>query len=198
MTTRLLRLDASARRTGSVTRALNDRIVERFRNAGPVEVTTRDLADPLPLIGENWIGANFTDPAERTPEQRETLAFSDRLVAELRAADVLVIGLPVYNFGVPSALKAWIDLVARARETFAYSETGPRGLLEGKRAIVSVASGGTAIGSDFDFASGYLKHILGFVGIDDVVFVAADQMMIDAEVNRSAAETAIEALRVAA
>lgn len=198
MPPQLLRLDASARRTGSVTRELNDRIVERFRNAGPVKVTTRDLADPLPLLSEGWINANFTDPAERTPEQRETLSLSDELVAELRAADVLVMGLPIYNFGVPSSLKAWIDLVSRARETFIYSEAGPRGLLEGKRAIVSVAPGGTAMGSEVDFATGYLKHVLGFIGIDDVVFVAADQLMIDAEASRAAAKAAVEALPLAA
>lgn len=198
MPTRILRLDASARRSASVTRELNDRIVARFQNAGPVEVTTRDLSDPLPLISEDWINANFTDPSERTPEQRETLALSDELVAELREADVLVIGLPVYNFSVPSTLKAWIDLVSRARETFVYSETGPRGLLEGKRAIVSVASGGTQMGSEIDFATGYLKHVLGFIGIDDVVFVAADQLMIDAEASRAAAEAAVEALPLAA
>ena len=198
MPTRILRLDASARHTGSVSRALNDRIIQRFQDAGPIELGTRDLSDPLPLIDEDWIGANFTDPSERTAKQRQALALSDTLVAELRAADVLVIGLPVYNFGVPATLKAWIDLVSRARVTFAYTENGPRGLLEGKRAIVSVASGGTAIGSDIDFATGYLKHILGFIGIDDVVFVAADRLNVDAVASHAAAEAAVEALSLAA
>lgn len=198
MSTRLLRIDGSARRNGSVTRDLNDRIVERYRSAGAVEVTVRDLANPLPLVTEDWIGASFTDPAERTAEQRETLALSDKLIAEIRAADVLVIGLPIYNFGVPAAFKAWVDLVARARETFVYSETGPRGLLEGKRAIVTVASGGTEMGSDIDFATGYVKHALTFIGIEDVVFVAADQLMIDAEASRAAAEAQLRALPIAA
>jgi FMN-dependent NADH-azoreductase len=199
MTTQVLRIDASARVKGSVTRELNDRIVDRFRAETPLRVTTRDLAaEPLPLLTEAWIGANFTEPTQRSDEQRATLALSDLLVAELREADVLLIGLPIYNFGVPAAFKAWVDLVARARETFAYSETGPRGLLEGKRAIVTVASGGTAMGSEIDFATGYVKHVLGFIGITDVVFVAADKLMLDAEASRAAAEAQVEALEVAA
>ena len=198
MSTNILRIDASARRTGSVTRDLNDKIVERFQRSGDAKVVTRDLADPLPLLTEEWIGANFTDPTERSDAQKETLALSDELVAELKAADVVLIGLPIYNFGVPGALKAWIDLVARARETFRYSEYGPVGLLEGKRAIVTVASGGTEAGSNIDFASTYLKHVLGFIGITDVVFVNADQMMIDADASLSTAVGQIEALDLAA
>jgi hypothetical protein len=102
-------------------------------------------------------------------------------VAELKAADTLVIGLPIYNFGVPAALKAWVDQVARAGVTFKYSEYGPKGLLEGKRAIVAVASGGTEAGSDIDFATGYIRHVLGFIGITDVEFVTADRLMLDAD-----------------
>ena len=198
MSTNILRIDASARRTGSITRDLNDRVIDRLSSEGPVAVTTRDLAEPLPLLTEDWIGANFTDPAERSDAQKQTLALSDELVAELKAADVLVIGLPIYNFGVPGALKAWIDLVARARETFRYSEYGPVGLLEGKRAIVTVASGGTETGSSIDFATGYVKHVLSFIGITDVTFVSADQLMIDAEASRADAERQIDALQLAA
>ena len=198
MTTSVLRIDASARRTGSVTRDLNDKIIDKLSNSDDVTVTTRDLADPLPLLTEEWIGANFTDPAERTEEQKETLALSDELVAELKAADILLIGLPIYNFGVPAALKAWVDLVARARETFRYSEYGPVGLLEGKRAIVTVASGGTEAGSSIDYATTYMKHVLSFIGITDVEFVSADQMMIDADASLAAAEEKIEQLDLAA
>lgn len=198
MATHILRIDASARRHGSITRDLNDQIIDRFTRTGNTTVTVRDLADPLPLLTEDWIGANFTDPAERSDAQREVLAVSDELVAELKAADLLLIGLPIYNFGVPGVLKAWIDLVARARETFRYSEYGPVGLLEGKHAIVTVASGGTEAGSDIDFATGYLKHVLGFIGITDVVFVKADQMMVDADASLAAARTQIETLDLAA
>ena len=194
----ILRIESSARKDGSITRALNDKVLARYAAAGEVEVTTRDLTKPLPFLDQEWIGANFTDDAERTPEQVEKLALSNALVAELQAADVVVIGLPVYNFGVPAALKAWIDLVARRGLTFNYTAEGPVGLLEGKRAIVSVASGGTEMGSDIDFATGYLRHVLKFIGITDVLFVAADRMAIDPENTIKAAEQAVEALPVAA
>lgn len=189
--TRILRIDASARTDGSITRALTDSIIARF---GQAEVTVRDLANPLPQIDGDWIAANFTPAEQRTPEQAQTLALSDELVAELRAADVIVLGAPVYNFSVPAALKAWIDLVARAGETFAYTETGPQGLLTGKRAVVALASGGTEIGSDIDFAGRYIRHMLAFIGITEVEFVAADQLAIDAEASMRKANEAVAAL----
>ena len=199
MPKQILRIDASARKSGSITRELNDSIVERFLADGNTTVSVRDLADEaLPQLTENWIGANFTKPEERSQEQKEALALSDSLIEEINSADVLLIGLPIYNFGVPAALKAWVDLVARAGVTFKYSETGPVGLLEGKRAIVTVASGGTAMGSDIDFATGYIRHVLGFIGIKDVVFIAADQMAIDAETTLSAARDAVHTLDIAA
>lgn len=196
--TNILRIDASARTQNSVSRDLLDHIVERFAAAGDATVTRRDLAQGIGLIDEAWVGANFTPAEDRTDEQKSRLAFSDELVAELQAADVLLIGLPIYNFGVPAAMKAWVDQVARAGVTFKYTEYGPKGLLEGKRAIVAVASGGTEMGSDIDFASGYIRHVLGFIGIEDVVFVAADRMMVDAEATLKSAHEAVETLNVAA
>jgi FMN-dependent NADH-azoreductase len=198
MTQTLLRIDASARRDGSISRALNDRLVDRFAAQGETQVITRDLAQPLPLINEAWIGANFTPAADRTPEQVETLALSDALVAELQAADTVLIGLPIYNFGVPAALKAWIDLVARAGVTFRYSAEGPVGLLEGKRAIISVASGGTEAFSEIDYATTHLKHVLGFIGITDVEVIRADRTAIDMEGTLRAAQDAVDALELAA
>jgi FMN-dependent NADH-azoreductase len=192
----LLRIDASARRDGSVSRDLADSIIARFGDEATV--TTRDLAAGLPLIDEAWIGANFTPAENRTDAQRATLALSDQLVAELQAADTLVIGLPIYNFGIPAALKAWIDLVARAGVTFRYTEAGPQGLLTGKRAIVAVASGGTQAGSDVDFATGYIRHVLGFIGITDVTFVTADRLMLDPEATLAGAAKQVAALRIAA
>ncbi|MEL6794138.1 MAG: NAD(P)H-dependent oxidoreductase, partial [Pseudomonadota bacterium] len=144
MTRQILRIDASMRRDGSTTRMLSDELVAAL-SAGTV--VTRDLADGIDLIDEAWIGANFTDPAERTDEQKARLAGSDALVEEIEAADTLVIGVPIYNFGVPAALKAWIDQIARAKRTFKYTENGPVGLLEDKTAYLVVASGGTASGS---------------------------------------------------
>ena len=142
-------------------------------------MVSRDVSQGLPFLDEEWVGANFTDPVDRSEDQRSKLALSDTLVGELKAADTIVIGTPIYNFSVPAALKAWIDQIARARETFKYTENGPVGLLEGKKAYVLVASGGTKVGSEIDFAATYLKHILGFVGIQDVTIVAADQLMMD-------------------
>ncbi|ETX29980.1 FMN-dependent NADH-azoreductase [Roseivivax isoporae] len=191
MAQNVLRIDASARRDGSISRRLVDRILDRF---APASVTRRDLADPLPLIDETWIGANFTPADQRTDEQRAALALSDELIAEIEAVDTLVIGLPIYNFGVPATFKAWIDLVARAGVTFRYTEAGPEGLLKDKRAIVAVASGGTEVGSDIDFATGYVRHMLAFIGITDVTFVSADRLMIDAEATLKDAEAQVDSL----
>jgi FMN-dependent NADH-azoreductase len=190
MTQTLLHIDASARTQGSVTRALSARIVKTLGGT----VIRRDLADGLPLVTDTWINANFTPTNARTEAQAEALALSDTLIAEIKAADTLVIGAPVYNFGVPAALKAWIDLIARAGVTFEYTETGPKGLLEGKRAIIAVASGGMPIGSEMDFATGYLRHIMGFIGITDVEIIAADRVMADADAAITAANAQIDAL----
>jgi FMN-dependent NADH-azoreductase len=196
MTNHILRIDASARRAGSVSRDLVDRIIDRI--APDATVTTRDLAQGIPLIDEAWVGANFTPAHDRSEAQRATLALSDKLIAELMAADTLVIGLPIYNFGVPATLKAWVDQVARAGVTFRYSETGPEGLLKGKRAIVAVASGGTEAGSEIDFATGYIRHMLAFIGITDVEFVTADRLMLDAEASLASAAAQVAALDLAA
>ncbi len=191
MTNHVLRIDASARHDDSVSRKLADKVIDKL---SPATVTTRDLSTPLPLIDSTWIGANFTPADDRTDDQKATLALSDTLIAEIEAADTLVIGLPIYNFAVPSAFKAWVDLVARAGVTFRYTENGPEGLLKGKRAILAVASGGTEVGSDHDFATGYARHMLGFMGITDVSVVAADRLMIDPDASHKTANDQIENL----
>lgn len=195
----ILRIDSSARSTGSTSRQLADRLVERLveANAGAT-VTVRDLGATGPdLLDEAWIGANFTDEADRTPDQRSALALSDELIAELEAATTIVIGVPVYNFTIPAALKAWIDLIARARKTFRYTDTGPEGLLTGKKAYLVVASGGVPVGSEHDFATGYMRHLLAFVGITDVSIIAADQQALD-EGSLDRATAAIDKLPQAA
>ncbi|MBE1295135.1 MAG: FMN-dependent NADH-azoreductase [Rhodobacteraceae bacterium] len=191
MTKTVLHIDSSARRTGSVSRDLTAQIVERL---GAAEVIRRDLATPLPLLDETWINANFTPADQRSDEQTQLLAQSDALVEELKAADTLVIGAPIYNFSVPAGLKAWIDLVARVGLTFNYTDQGPVGLLEGKRAIIAVASGGTEAGSAIDFATGYLRHMLGFMGITEVEIVAADTLAIDEGAALAKAKAQIETL----
>lgn len=198
--TKILRVDASARHVGSTTRDLADRLIAKLQSADyGAELVVRDLAlDPPPLLTQDWVHANFTDDAARNPDQQAALEVSDALIAELEAADIIVIATPIYNFGVPAALKAWVDMIARARKTFRYTESGPVGLLTGKKAYVVMASGGTAVGSEIDFASGYLRHILSFVGITDVQIVAADQLMIDADAALAKAGNHIDSIPLAA
>ncbi|MBW8369638.1 MAG: NAD(P)H-dependent oxidoreductase [Thiobacillus sp.] len=175
---RVLRIDASARIEGSVSRQLADLMLADLAGRVPgVSLVRRDLATGVPLIDAAWVSANLTDSHARNAAQRQALAKSDELVAELRAADVLVIATPIYNFGVPASLKAWIDQVARARLTFRYTEYGPEGLLTGKKAYVLAATGGTEVGSAIDFATPWLKFVLGFLGITDVEVIAADRGM---------------------
>lgn len=187
----ILRIDSSAKASGSTTQALLDRIEEKVGRA----TTRRDLgAKAVPQIDGTWVSANFTEAQARDDAQKSALSLSDELVSELQDADLILIALPIYNFTVPGALKAWIDLVCRAGVTFKYTENGPVGLLEGKRAIVAVASGGTPVGSEIDFATGYMRHILGFIGITDVSFVSADQQGSKGEAAVNEAQQEIDAL----
>ena len=170
----VLEVQASARGEGSISRDLTaDLIAALEARHGDLNVTRRDLAKGLPFVDEAWVAANFTPDEDRTSTHRQILSRSDDLVAELQAADVIVIGAPMYNFSVPAVLKAWIDMIARARLTFEYTENGPRGLLEGKKAYIVVPSGGVPVGSPADFATPYLRHALKFVGITDVEFIGA-------------------------
>ena len=195
----ILRIDASARNAGSTTRTLADQLERRLvEQSYGATVTRRDLnLSPPAFLTENWVGASFTDEAERSDEQKALLASSEELIAELEAADTIVITAPIYNFAIPATLKAWIDQVARARRTFRYTDAGPEGLLKGKRAYIVFASGGVPLGSEVDFASGYLRHVLGFIGITDVIIVAADGHQRDGEAI-SRATTAIAELKQAA
>ena len=187
---RVLRVDASARHDGSVTRKLADRMLSELDGRMPgLSVVRRDVAAGLPFVDAAWVAANMTEPDARDAHQRRALATSDALVAEVMAADVLVIATPIYNFGVPASLKAWIDQIARARLTFRYTEQGPQGLLTGKKAYVLVATGGTEVGSAIDFATPWLKFVLGFLGITDVEVIAADRGMLRGDgARKSAAE----------
>lgn len=172
---RILRIDASARVEGSITRALADRLLEGLEaRAGDLAVVRRDLSSGMPLIDADWVAANLADPEVRSDAQRAALAASDALIAEAMAADVWVIATPIYNFGVPAALKAWVDQIARARVTFRYTEAGPEGLLKNKKVYILVATGGTEVGSAIDFATPWLRFVLGFLGVTDIEAIAAD------------------------
>jgi FMN-dependent NADH-azoreductase len=171
VTQNILRIDASMRKNGSYSRTLSTKLIAQLKSQASVNVKVRDLADGIPIFNEAWIGANFTDVAERTAEQRSVLSFSDALVSEVKDTDTLVIGLPIYNFNVPAAFKAWIDQVTRSKVTFRYGENGPEGLLENKKAYVIISSGGTQLGSELDFVSDYIHHVFGFIGITDVTII---------------------------
>lgn len=176
MKNNILHINASARVDGSVTRDISAQLVQQLQHQYDAGIVSRDLAAGVDFIDENWIGANFTDPADRSDKQKAALALSDSLVSELEQATHIVIAAPIYNFSVPAVLKAWVDQVARARVTFRYTENGPEGLLKGKKAYLVVASGGVPLGSEVDYASTYLRHVLGFLGIDDVTLVNANEL----------------------
>lgn len=178
----ILMVNSSGRYEGSVTRAASEQVLSRLITKEPtVEVVRRDLAVGLPFIDEQWISANFTDPSERRSAQKESLELSDGLVKELQRADSIIIASPIYNFSIPAVLKAWIDLIARARLTFQYTENGPEGLLTNKKAYLVMASGGVPIGSEADLATKYLIQVLGFVGITDVEVIDASQLELSVE-----------------
>jgi FMN-dependent NADH-azoreductase len=174
-TLQILELSSSGRQDGSITRQLSAELIAALEDRhGAIDITRRDLAAGVPFVNEAWIEANFTPDEDRTQTHRETLAYSDELVDELKKTDTLIIGVPVYNFSIAATLKAWIDMIARARLTFRYTANGPVGLLEGKKAYLLVATGGVPVGSAMDFATPYLCHALSFVGITDVEIIAAD------------------------
>ncbi|MBP0482370.1 FMN-dependent NADH-azoreductase [Sagittula salina] len=186
MTQTLLRIDASARHENSTTRALADRVAAKLQ---PSKTLTRDLSkETIPQLDAGWLHAAFTADESRTEEQRARLALSEELIDEVRAADTLLISTPIYNFAAPASLKAWMDMVARAGITFRYTETGPEGLLTGKRAILVIASGGTEVDSAIDFATPWLRHMLGFIGITDVQVVRSDLQSLDADASQARAE----------
>jgi FMN-dependent NADH-azoreductase len=170
----ILRIDASMRKTKSVSRRLGDDMVAALGGQSrDVDVVARDLTCGVGLINDAWITSDRTPEEKRSPSQRVLLAQSDALVAELQAADDIVIAIPIYNFSVPAAFKAWVDLVCRTGITFVYENDEPRGLLHNKRAFVVITSGGTLGGSEIDYSSGFIKHILTFIGITDVTVIDA-------------------------
>jgi FMN-dependent NADH-azoreductase len=195
----ILHITASIRSDAeSVSRQLGQSIVDGLAAKSGASVTTRDLAaNDLPFVSAERFAAGLTPAADRTTQQAELAAIADTLIAELLAADTIVIASPVYNFGPPASLKAWADLVARAGTTFHYTANGPEGLLTGKKAYLAIATGGTPVGAEFDFMSRWLTFFLGFLGITDVEIVAADGIMgVDGEAKIAAAKDA--ALKLAA
>ncbi len=177
--TKILRIDSSARREDSISRELVSRLIDRV--AGDLTIVDRDLAHGVPLLKEDTLAAMWTPAADRSDTQTSELTVADEYIAELMDADVVVIGLPIYNFGPPAAMKAWADLVARAGTTFRYTENGPEGLVPDKPVFVVVASGGVPVGSPMDLSSTWLTTFLRFLGLGNVTVIAADQLNVDPE-----------------
>ena len=196
---KILQINSSARSAGANSTRLADSITTRLKAANPSAVVElRDLAaNPHPVLDEAALGALFTPAEQRTPEQAARVALDDALIAQLQSADAIVLGVPMYNFGVPVQLKTWIDAIARAGVTFRYTENGPEGLVKGKKVYVALARGGVYRDTPADSQVPYLKGVLGFLGMTDVEFIYAEGLAMGPETADKAfaeAEAAIAAL----
>lgn len=175
----LLQIDSSPLGAASISRHLSSEFVQNWKQANPGgKIITRDLtATNLRPINAEWVGAAYTPEDDRTPAQRELLALSDTMIAELQAADEYVFGVPMHNFAVPSVFKLWIDQVARAGKTFSYADGAPKGLLLDKKATFLVASGGVydpaTVMASFNFVEPYLRTVFGFLGVTETSFINA-------------------------
>jgi len=179
----ILQVNSSARAEGSVSTRLAGELVSRLKAAAPeATLALRDLGhEPHPVLDESALQALFTPAAQRTPDQAARVAQDDALIAEIQGADLVVLGVPMYNFGVSSQLKNWIDAIARAGVTFRYTAQGPEGLLKGKKAYAVLARGGKYRDSAADTQVPYLRTVLGFLGITDIEFIYAEGLALGPE-----------------
>ena len=184
----LLQLNSSIYSAKGESSRLSEKFVAGWRATHPgSRVIVRDLAtDPVPHLTEERFGAFLAKPAGRSLEQQAVVDYSDRLIAELKAADAIVIGLPLYNFALPSTLKAYFDHIARAGVTFRYTDKGPVGLLTGKKVYVTAARGGFYAGTADDTQTAYIRYMLSFLGMTDVEFVYAEGLAVDAATKEAA------------
>lgn len=173
---RVLIIESSARQQDSVSRQLTQSFIQQWQVAHPGDsIMVRDLArHPVPHLDANLLGGWMKPAEQRSAAEQQSLERSNELTEELLAADVLLLAAPMYNFAIPSTLKAWLDHVLRAGVTFKYTDTGPQGLLTGKRAYVLTARGGIYAGSSADHQEPYLRQVMGFIGIHDVEFIHAE------------------------
>jgi FMN-dependent NADH-azoreductase len=188
----ILQINSSARAENSQSSRLAGSIVQRLQAASPdAALTVRDLSrTPHPALDEAALGALFTPADQRTETQAARVALDDALIAELKAADVIVLGVPMYNFGVPVQLKNWIDAVARAGVTFRYTDTGPEGLVTGKKVYVALTRGGLYRNTPADTQTPYLKTFLAFIGLTDVQFIFAEGLAMGPEAEQKAMASA--------
>ena len=184
----LLQINASLHSSQGQSSQLANRLVASWKAKNPGgSVIVRDLAaDPVPHLDAARFGAFLAKPEERSAEQQAVVAFSDALINEIKSASVIVLGLPMYNFGIPSTLKAWIDHIARAGATFRYTETGPVGLLTGKKVYVLAARGGKYAGTPLDSQTDYIRAFFGFLGMTDVEFIYAEGLAMGEEPKQAA------------
>ena len=191
----ILQINSSARADGSHSSRLAGTVVERLRAASRTSaadaVTVRDLGQtPHPELNEAALQALFTPAEQRTPEQAARVALDDALIAELQAADVVVLGVPMYNFGVPAALKNWIDAIARAKVTFQYTANGPEGLLKGKKVYVVLTRGGQYRNTPADTQVPYLRTVFAFLGMTDIEFIYAEGLALGADAEQQSLASA--------
>lgn len=176
MSKKILNIQSSASGPNSVTQKLSQAVLEHLKTQSDLSLTERNLQkSELPLLHPELIGAYFTADEERSQEQKDLLTISNQYVQEWIDSDVIVMSAPMYNFGIPAALKAYFDLLARVNLTFSYTAEGPVGHLKNKKVIVTVATGGTPLGSPYDFVTPYVKQFLTFLGIDDITFISIDK-----------------------
>ena len=194
-----LQINSSPRGDASQSTRLATRIVERLRDADPeATLAVRDLGRaPHPELDEAAFGALFTPQAQHTPEQAARVALDDALIAEIQAADYVVLGVPMYNFGVSAQLKNWIDAISRAGVTFRYSEKGPEGLLKGKKVYVALTRGGQYRNTPADTQVPYLKTVFTFLGLTDVHFVYAEGLSMGADAAEKGIASAYEQIEEA-
>lgn len=180
---KILQINASARSAGANSTRLADAVTARLLARHPeASVELRDLAaQPHPVLDEPALGALFTPAEQRTPKQAARVALDDALIAQVQAVDAIVLGVPMYNFGVPVQLKTWIDAIARAGVTFRYTANGPEGLLKGKKVYVALARGGLYRDTPADSQVPYLKNVLGFLGLTDIEFIYAEGLALGAD-----------------
>ena len=189
----ILRLDASASVDTSNSKKLGDELIARLMALHPgATVQQRDLNQEIGFIDQNWVTANFTPIEQRSEIQQQRLAFSDELIEEIRRSDHIVLTTPMYNFGIPSTLKAWIDMICRAGATFQYTADGPVGLIKGKTVDIVITTGGVHLQSPVDFVTDYLKQVFRFIGIEDINIIGADAMSVDADSSYQKALDQIE------
>lgn len=193
--TNVLALKSSILGEHSSSSKLIDQLLAKYKQQSAT-ITVRDLAlHPLPVL-DGEIAAAMRAPEQLNEKQRQALTLSDQLIAELVAADVLVIGAPMYNFMIPTQLKNWIDLIARAGKTFSYTELGPQGLISNSKAIIVTTRGGAHKDQISDQEIPYLKNILSFIGINQVEVVYAESLAMGAEAAALNLEQASEQIRV--